>query len=94
MALREPVHETARIEILVKPRASRDSIEGWQEGALVVRLCAPPVEGAANKALIKLLAGKVGVAKSRVKIVSGEKSRSKTVEFEGLKLDELKGKFR
>ena len=87
------VIERTRIEVLVKPRASRDSIEGWREGALVVRLCAPPVEGAANKALVKLLAGITGVARGRVRVVSGEKSRLKIVEFEGVSQGELKGKL-
>jgi len=89
-----PVVEKARIDVLVKPRASRDSIEGWQEGALVVRLCAPPVEGAANKALVKILAAKAGIAKGRVRVVSGGKSRFKTLEFEGIPLKELTEKFR
>lgn len=94
MTVPEAFNERTRIEVLVKPRASRDLVEGWREGALVVRLCAPPVEGAANKALVKLLAGKAGIAKGRVSVVAGQKSRSKIVEFEGIPLDELKGKFR
>ena len=85
---------TSRIAVLVKPRASKDSIEGWKGGALVVRLGAPPVEGAANKALVKLLAGKAGIAKGRVKIVSGEKFRAKIVEFEGVSAEELKERLR
>ena len=69
-------------------------IEGWREGSLVVRLCAPPVEGAANKALVKLLAGKAGIAKGRVRVLSGQKSRQKIVEIEGIPLEELKGRLR
>jgi uncharacterized protein (TIGR00251 family) len=84
----------SKISVLVKPRASRDSIEGWKEGSLIVRLGAPPVEGAANKALIKLLADKVRVAKGKVRIVSGEKGRNKVVEFEGVALEELKERLR
>ena len=94
MTFPEAFNERARIEVLVKPRASKDMIEGWREGALVVRLCAPPVEGAANKALVKLLAGKAGIAKGRVRVLSGQKSRLKIVEFEGIPFDELKGKLR
>ena len=86
--------ETTRIDVLVKPRASRDSIEGWKEGALIVRLSAPPVQGAANKALVKLLACKAGVAKGKVKIVSGGKNRTKVVEIEGISAGELKERFR
>ena len=80
----------ARIRIRVKPRASRDALEGWKDGELIVRLTAPPVDGAANSLLVKLLAKKVGVARSRIRIVSGEKGKSKVVEFEDLALDELK----
>ena len=81
---------TVRIDVLVKPRASKDSIEGWKEGALIIRLSAPPVEGSANRALVKLLAGKIGIAKGKVRIVSGERSRTKVVEIEGVSAGELK----
>jgi uncharacterized protein (TIGR00251 family) len=80
----------SRIDVLVKPRASRDSIEGWREGILVIRLCAPPVEGAANRALVKLLAARANVARGYVRIVGGEKGRKKVVEFEGVTIEELK----
>ena len=81
---------SARISVKVKPRASRDIVEGWKEGALVVRLTSPPVDGAANSSLIRLLAKKTGVARSRIRIMSGEKGRSKVLQFEGVDLDDLK----
>ncbi len=81
---------SARISVKVKPRASRDIVEGWKEGALVVRLTSPPVDGAANSSLIRLLAKKTGVARSRIRIVSGEKGRSKILEFEGIDLEDLR----
>lgn len=84
------VTESARITIKVKPRASKDALEGWKDGELIVRLTAPPVEGAANSSLVKLLAKKTGIGRSRVRIVSGERSRTKIVEFEGFSIDELK----
>jgi uncharacterized protein (TIGR00251 family) len=83
----------ARIDVHVKPGASRDCVEGWRQGALVVRLSAPPVEGAANKALVKLLSGKAGVAKGKIQIVSGEKGRAKVLLFEGITIEELKERF-
>ena len=76
--------ERARIRIYVKPRSSREAIEGWQDGALVVRLNAPPVEGAANEALVRFLARQLGISRSSVRVVSGEKSRRKVVQIEGL----------
>ena len=81
---------SARISVKVKPRASRDKVEGWQENTLVVRLTSPPVEGAANSSLIRLLAKKAGIARSRIRIISGDKGRLKVLEFEGLDLKDLK----
>jgi len=81
---------SARISVKVKPRASRDTVDGWKEGALVVRLTSPPVDGAANSSLIRLLAKKAGIARSRIRIVSGEKGRSKILEFEGIDLEDLR----
>ena len=81
---------SARISVKVKPRASREVVEGWKEGVLVVRLTSPPVDGAANSSLIRLLAKKTGVPRSRIRIVSGEKGRSKVLEFEGIELQVLR----
>jgi uncharacterized protein (TIGR00251 family) len=74
----------ALITVRVTPRASRDEITGWQDGALRVRLRAPPVEGRANEALRRLLAERLGVALSAVTIVSGETARAKRVRIEGI----------
>ena len=52
--------------------------------AIKVRLAAPPVDGAANEALVELVAGSLGVARRAVRIVSGSSSRAKTVEVEGV----------
>ena len=65
-------------------------MEGWKEDVLVVRLTSPPVDGAANSSLIRLLAKKTGVPRSRIRIVSGEKGRSKVLEFEGVELQDLR----
>ena len=84
----------ARITVKVKPRASRDALEGWQDDALVVRLTSPPVEGAANSSLIRLLAKKTGLARSRIRIVSGEKGRTKVLEFAGIGPDDLRERLK
>jgi uncharacterized protein (TIGR00251 family) len=76
-------------EVRVAPRASRNRIIGVQEGALKVALTAPPVDGAANEALRKLLAKKFGVSKSAVQIVRGERGRTKLLRVEGANDDEL-----
>jgi uncharacterized protein (TIGR00251 family) len=75
---------SVRFAVRVQPRASRSEIAGVHGDALKIRLSAPPVDGAANDALVELMAGSLGVAKRAVRIVSGEQSRSKVVEVEGV----------
>ncbi len=76
--------EGVTIRVRVQPRASKNQMAGIVEGVLKVRLTAPPVDGAANKACCEFLAGLLGVAKSRVKIVKGHTGRNKTILIEGL----------
>lgn len=76
--------------VRVSPRASRDAISGVHDGALKVALKAPPVEGAANAALIALLAKRLGVPKRAVRITSGESSRNKRVEVEGVDVSKIR----
>jgi uncharacterized protein (TIGR00251 family) len=73
-----------RFDVRVQPRASRSEVAGEQEGALRVRLAAPPVNGAANEALVELLADLLRVARRNVRIVSGAASRRKAVEVDGV----------
>jgi len=68
-------------------------VVGVEGGALKVRLSAPPVEGAANRALVKLLAKALGVARSRVEIVRGARSRNKLVRVAGLRAEELRARL-
>jgi uncharacterized protein (TIGR00251 family) len=68
----------------VKPRAPRDEIAGCVAGALVVRLHAPPVEGAANRALLQFLARRLGVPVSAFEIVHGEKGVHKLIRVRGV----------
>jgi len=69
--------------VRVQPRASRDEIVGeWQDG-LKIRLTAPPVDDRANEALRRLLATRLNVSLSAVRIASGEHSRTKRVEIRG-----------
>jgi len=69
--------------VWVKPRASRNALGGVRGGALEVALTAPPVEGAANAALEKLLAKALGVPRRDVEIVRGRSSRDKTIRVTG-----------
>jgi hypothetical protein len=72
------------LRVRVQPRASRDALSGEREGALVIRLTAPPVEGAANEALARFLGKALGVAPTAVRVVSGATGRNKVVSVAGL----------
>jgi len=72
------------LDVRVIPRASRPGLAGTRDGALLVRLSAPPVEGAANAELIQVLAKALDVPKRQVTIVAGERGRLKRVRVEGL----------
>jgi uncharacterized protein (TIGR00251 family) len=74
----------AIFEVKVIPRAGRTALAGTRNGALLVRLAAAPVEGAANHALMALLADVLRVPKSHLELVSGARSRSKRVRVTGL----------
>jgi uncharacterized protein (TIGR00251 family) len=83
------VADEALLHIRVTPRARRNALGPMEEGVLAVRLAAPPVEGAANKALIAFLAEAFGVSRSAVRVESGERSRHKRVRISGLTLEEV-----
>jgi uncharacterized protein (TIGR00251 family) len=80
----------AEIEVRVIARARRDEIGSERGGRLVIRLTAPPVDGAANAALCRLVARRVAVPARRVSIVRGQTSRDKVVRVEGLTAAELR----
>jgi uncharacterized protein (TIGR00251 family) len=81
--------DSARIHVYVQPRASKTVIAGMHDGCVKIRLAAPPVDGAANAALIEFVAGQLGIAKSRVRISAGLTSRRKTVEADGVTAAQL-----
>ena len=87
-------NEGVLITVRVVPRASRAGLAGVREGALLVRLNAPPVEGAANAELIEVLADAFGVPKRAVSITAGDRSRRKMVLIRGLSTDEVAGKIK
>jgi uncharacterized protein len=67
------------LRVLVQPRASRSELAGIQEGALKLRLTAPPVEGAANEECLRLVAKLLEVPPSRLRLIKGYKSRRKAI---------------
>jgi uncharacterized protein (TIGR00251 family) len=81
------IRETAdgvEIDVRVIPRAATSALAGTRDGRLLIRLSAPPVEGAANTALVEFLSRLLDRPKRAVRIVSGERSRAKRVAVQGL----------
>ena len=70
--------------VRVQPRASRDEVAGAMDGAIKVRLRAPALENRANDALVELLADLLRTPKSAIRILSGDRSRIKRVEVQGV----------
>ena len=78
------VSAAATLSIHVQPRASRTEVAGLHGEAIKIRVAAPPVDGAANDALIRFLSERLGVSRSAVAIVSGATSRTKRVRISGM----------
>ena len=85
--------DKAVLKVKVVPRASRSEIVGIQDGVLKVRLTSPPVDGAANDELVKLIAKRVGIARSNIELTSGLTSRNKTLRVHGITVELLKAKL-
>jgi uncharacterized protein (TIGR00251 family) len=82
------------LDVRVIPRAARSGFAGTRDGVLLVRLTAPPVEGAANAALIEVLSKVLRVPKRAVTIVSGQRNRLKRVRVEGVTEDAVRAACR
>ena len=82
------------LAVRIVPRAGRSGVAGIRDGALLVRVNAPPVEGAANAELIEVLARLLDVPKRAVTIVAGERSRLKRVRVEGMTVEDVNAKCR
>ena len=84
--------------VRLTPRGGRDAIDGWASDAearalLKVRVAAPPTEGAANAALVALIAKALGRPKRSVRIVAGERARLKTLALDDVEADDLRRAF-
>lgn len=90
----KPEKDGVSIRVRVQPRASKNEIIGLHQGEeLRVRLTSPPVDGAANEACRTFFAALLGIAKNRVTIVQGEKSRHKRLLIRAGDFDEILGKL-
>jgi uncharacterized protein (TIGR00251 family) len=79
-----------RVSVRIQARACATEIVGWRDGARVVRVTAPPLDGRANEALCALLAERLGVPKRDVSVVRGATARDKVVAVDGLDDAELR----
>ena len=86
--------EAVTISVRVTPRASRDVVEGVDEaGELRVRVTAAPADGAANKAVVRLVAKAAAVPRSTVGVVAGATSRHKRLRLEGASMAALRARW-
>ena len=83
----------SKIKLHVNPRGSKNEIVRKEGDVYYLKITAPPVDGAANAAVLKFMAAKLGVKKNAVRLVSGEKSREKVIEVEGLGEEEITEKI-
>jgi uncharacterized protein len=78
------------LAIRVQPRAKRTEVAGERGDAVVIRVNAPPVDGRANEAVCRLIAKRLGVPRTAVRIVRGESARDKLVRIDGFTEDEAR----
>ncbi len=83
----------ATLPVRVQPRASREGLGGEREGALVVRVSAPPVEGAANLAVTRLVARALGVPDTAVEVRRGATGRDKVLHVRGLSASDVRARL-
>lgn len=82
-----PTTDGVRIDLRVIPRSPRAAFDGLRDGRFVLRVTAPPVDHAANEAVIAAMADALGVPKRTVRLAAGATSRNKSVEVEGMTVE-------
>jgi uncharacterized protein len=83
----------AELRVRVIPNAKKDEFAGYREGELLLRLNAPPLEGKANRAAVEFVARFLGVPRSAVLLMRGERSRHKIFQIVGLESSDLERKL-
>jgi uncharacterized protein (TIGR00251 family) len=81
--------DSCTLKVRVQPKASRNQVDGFEDGTLRLRVTAPPTEGKANAGVIALMAKTLGVSQSRLEIVRGRGSRDKVVAIDTLSEQEV-----
>src|SRR5688500_10104128 len=79
-----PQGDGVTLKIRVKPRSSREAVAGLRDGAVVLQVAAPPVDGSANAAVIRLLASRLERPPSAITLLRGDKGRDKLVHVSGI----------
>ena len=85
--------DSVLLSVRAQPRSAVNEVVGWQSGALRVRVTAPPVDDAANRAVLDLLARTLGVPRSQVSLVRGAHARDKLVRISGISRDLLEARL-
>jgi uncharacterized protein (TIGR00251 family) len=80
---------SVRLEVYIQPRAAKTELAGMHGSSIKIRIAAPPVDNAANYALIEFIAERVGIAKRCVRLVSGATSRKKVLEIDDVSADRV-----
>lgn len=83
-----------KLRVRLTPRSGHERIDSYMNGILRARVSAPPVDGAANTALIELLSDTLDIRKSAIRIQSGASSREKLIAIEGMDEETLKLKLK
>ena len=82
-----------KLTLFIQPKASKNEIIGPHNGALKVKITAPPVDGKANAELVEFLSEILEIPKRQIEILKGETGRNKTVEITGLTAEEVAAKL-
>ncbi|MFI4889166.1 MAG: DUF167 domain-containing protein [Steroidobacterales bacterium] len=82
-----------RVDVYIQPRASRTELAGMHDGVVKIRIAAPAIENAANRALIEFIAQHLGIARRDVRVVAGSTSRRKVLEINGVAADVIASKL-
>ena len=83
----------AEIDVRVIPRAKKTAIDGVRDGAILIRVAAPPVDDAANDAVVEFLSETLRLPRRSIRIVSGARGRSKRISIDGIQVSTLKAQL-
>jgi uncharacterized protein YggU (UPF0235/DUF167 family) len=82
-----------RFAVRLTPRGIADRVEGVVDGVLQARVSAPPLEGAANQALVRLIAGELGIPRGAVHLIAGANGRTKLLMVEGVSPEAIEARW-